>query len=223
MDNRKFGYIRVSNRDQNEPRQLQSMKEVGISNRDIFVDKQSGKDFKREQYQSLKHHLRAGDVLYIHSLDCFGRNKEEILKEWMDITKNIKSDIVVLDMPLLDTTNYQDSLGTFISDLVLQILLWLAEEERERIKKRQREGIDVALKNGVQFGRPKAEITDAFIEVYKEWKAERITATEAMRRADMKRTTFYKLIREYETIQAKLMMVRFLFAQLYRWLPFRKR
>ncbi|MBT2700386.1 recombinase family protein [Bacillus sp. ISL-40] len=204
MDNRKFGYIRVSSRDQNEARQLQSMKEVGISNRDIFIDKQSGKDFNREQYQSLKHHLRTGDVLYIHSLDRFGRNKEEILNEWTDITKKLKVDIVVLDMPLLDTTKYQDSLGTFISDLVLQILSWLAEEERERIKKRQREGIDVAQQNGIKFGRPKAELTNAFITVYKEWKAERITATEAMKIADLKRTTFYKLVREYEEQQANL-------------------
>ncbi|PFO05800.1 DNA recombinase [Bacillus sp. AFS076308] len=202
MENRKFGYIRVSSRDQNEARQLQSMKEVGISSRDIFIEKQSGKDFNRESYQSLKHHLRSGDILYIHSLDRFGRNKEEILNEWTDITKNIKADTVVLDMPLLDTTKYQDSLGTFISDLVLQILSWLAEEERERIKKRQREGIDVALKNGVQFGRPKAEITDAFTSVYTEWKSGEITATEAMRRAEMKRTTFYKLVKEYETQQA---------------------
>ncbi|WP_342044336.1 recombinase family protein [Bacillus sp. OTU530] len=198
MENRKFGYIRVSAKDQNKARQLQAMKEISISRRDIFIDRQSGKDFNREQYQSLKHHLRVGDVLYIHSLDRFGRNKEEILNEWTDITKNIKADIVVLDMPLLDTTKYQDSLGTFISDLVLQILSWLAEEERERIKKRQREGIDVALKNGIKFGRPKAEISDAFIMVYKEWKAQRITATEAMRRANLKRTTFYKLVKEYE-------------------------
>ena len=140
MENRKFGYIRVSSRDQNEARQLQSMKEVGISDRDIFIDKQSGKDFNRNQYQSLKHNLREGDVLYIHSLDRFGRNKEEILNEWTDITKNIKADIVVLDMPLLDTTKYQDSLGTFISDLVLQILSWLAEEERERIKNVKEKG-----------------------------------------------------------------------------------
>ncbi|MBT2740551.1 recombinase family protein [Bacillus sp. ISL-77] len=204
MENRKFGYIRVSSKDQNEGRQLQSMKKVGISDRDIFIDKQSGKDFKREQYQSLKHHLRAGDVLYIHSLDRFGRNKEEILHEWTDITKNKKADIVVLDMPLLDTTKFQDSLGTFISDLVLQILSWLAEDERERIRKRQREGINVAQKDGIRFGRPKAEITDEFIMVYNEWKEESITATEAMKRADMKRTTFYKLVKEYEEQRASL-------------------
>ena len=122
------------------------------------MDKQSGKDFKRAQYQLLKRMIRKGDVLYIHSLDRFGRNKEEILQEWNDITKNIQADIVVLDMPLLDTTQFKDSLGTFIADLVLQILSWMAEEERDRIRKRQREGIDVALQNGVAFGRPKVRL-----------------------------------------------------------------
>ncbi|MGG0369799.1 recombinase family protein, partial [Priestia endophytica] len=156
MENRKFGYIRVSSRDQNEGRQLQSMEEAGISPRDIFIDKQSGKNFNREQYQLMKRMIRKGDILYIHSLDRFGRNKEEILQEWNAITKEIEADIVVLDMPLLDTTQYKDSLGTFIADLVLQILSWMAEEERDRIRKRQREGIDAALKGGVSFGRPKA-------------------------------------------------------------------
>jgi DNA invertase Pin-like site-specific DNA recombinase len=124
------------------------MKKLGLSERDIFMDKQSGKDFERAQYQLLKRIIRKNDVLYIHSLDRFGRNKEEILNEWNDITKNIQADIVVMDMPLLDTTQYKDSLGTFIADLVLQILSWMAEEERDRIRKRQREGIDVALQNG---------------------------------------------------------------------------
>ena len=151
MDVRKFGYVRVSSKDQNEGRQIEAMKEKGIEERDIFVDKQSGKDFNREQYQLLKRILRKGDILYIHSLDRFGRNKEKILEEWNDITKNIQADIVVLDMPLLDTTQYKDSLGTFIADLVLQILSWMAEEERDRIRKRQREGIDLALKNGTSF------------------------------------------------------------------------
>ena len=117
MDVRKFGYIRVSSKDQNEGRQIEAMKEKGIDERDIFVDKQSGKDFNRDQYQLLKRILRKGDVLYIHSLDRFGRNKEKILEEWNDITKNIQADIVVLDMPLLDTTQYKDSLGTLIADL----------------------------------------------------------------------------------------------------------
>lgn len=198
MDNRKYGYIRVSSKDQNEQRQLDAMKQVGIHDRDIFIDKQSGKDFNRDQYQLLKRCLRRGDILYIHSLDRFGRNKEEILNEWKEITKDTGADIVVLDMPLLDTTKYQDSLGTFISDLVLQILSWLAQEERERIRKRQREGIDSAMRNGAKFGRPKAEATDAFLAAYHDWKVNTITATEAMKRANMKRTTFYKMVKELE-------------------------
>ena len=198
MDARKFGYIRVSSKDQNEGRQLEAMKKLGINQRDIFMDKQSGKNFDRVQYQLLKRIIRKGDVLYIHSLDRFGRNKEEILHEWNDLTKNIEADIVVLDMPLLDTTQYKDSLGTFIADLVLQILSWMAEEERERIRKRQREGIDVALKNGVVFGRPKAQITEGFEEVYRRWKAGEMTAVKAMQEVDLKKTTFYKLVREYE-------------------------
>ena len=155
MDVRKFGYIRVSSKDQNEGRQLEAMKKKGIGERDIFMDKQSGKDFNRAQYQLLKRIMRKGDVSIHSFLDRFGRNKEEILHEWNDITKNIQADIVVLDMPLLDTTQFKDSLGTFIADLVLQILSWMAEEERDRIRKRQREGIDVALQNGIVFGRPK--------------------------------------------------------------------
>lgn len=198
MDVRKFGYVRVSSKDQNEARQIESMIEKGIEERDIFVDKKSGKDFNREQYQLLKRILRKGDVLYIHSLDRFGRNKEGILEEWNDITKSIQADIVVLDMPLLDTTQYKDSLGTFISDLVLQILSWMAEEERDRIRKRQREGIDVALKNGVSFGRPKATITDDFKRVYDQWKSGNMTAVQAMVESGMKKTTFYKLVKEYE-------------------------
>lgn len=200
MEGRTFGYIRVSSKEQNEARQIEAMKEAGIHERDIFMDKQSGKNFQWEQYQLLKRILRAGDVLYIHSLDRFGRNKEEILQEWNDIIKNIKADIVVLDMPLLDTTQFKDSLGTFIADLVLQILSWMAEEERERIRKRQRQrkGIDVALQNGVKFGRPNAIITDAFITAYKQWKVGEITAVAAMQRAGVKKTTFYKLVKEYE-------------------------
>ncbi|WP_078408856.1 recombinase family protein [Priestia abyssalis] len=198
MDVRKFGYIRVSSKDQNEGRQLEAMKKMGVDQRDIFTDKQSGKDFDRVQYQLLKRIIRKGDVLYIHSLDRFGRNKEEILHEWNDITKNIQADIVVLDMPLLDTTQFKDSLGTFIADLVLQILSWMAEEERDRIRKRQREGIDMALQNGAAFGRPKVQVTDEFKEVYHRWKAGEMTAVKAMQEVGLKKTTFYKLVREYE-------------------------
>ncbi|RDZ11118.1 DNA recombinase [Priestia megaterium] len=199
MENRRFGYIRVSSRDQNEGRQLQSMQEVGISPRDIFIDKQSGKNFNREQYQLLKRMIRKGDILYIHSLDRFGRNKEEILQEWNAITKEIEADIVVLDMPLLDTTQYKDSLGTFIADLVLQILSWMAQEERDQIRKRQREGIDAALNNGISFGRPKAQVSQEFIEAYNRWKQKEITAVQAMKEANVKKTTFYKLVKIYES------------------------
>ncbi|MFJ8248037.1 recombinase family protein [Peribacillus asahii] len=198
MDVRKFGYIRVSSKDQNEGRQIEAMKERGIDERDIFIDKQSGKDFNRDQYQLLKRIMRKGDVLYIHSLDRFGRNKEKILEEWNDIIKHIQADIVVLDMPLLDTTQYKDSLGTLIADLVLQILSWMAEEERKRIRTRQREGIDLALQNGVAFGRPKATVTEEFKQIYHRWKNGEMTAVKAMEELGIKKTTFYKLVKDYE-------------------------
>lgn len=198
MENRKFGYIRVSSKDQNEGRQLEAMKKLDINERDIYMDKQSGKNFERVNYQLLKQVIRKGDILYIHSLDRFGRNKEEILKEWNDLTKSIEADIVVMDMPLLDTTQYKDSMGTFIADLVLQILSWIAEEERERIRKRQREGIDLALQNGVQFGRPKVLVSEEFKEVYKRWKSGELTAMKAMQEAGVKKTSFYKLVKALE-------------------------
>ncbi|MBO0589627.1 recombinase family protein [Sporosarcina sp. E16_8] len=198
MEHRKFGYIRVSSKDQNEGRQLEAMKKLDINERDIYLDKQSGKNFERVNYQLLKRIIRKGDILYIHSLDRFGRNKEEILQEWNDLTKNIEADIIVMDMPLLDTTQYKDSMGTFIADLVLQILSWMAEEERERIRKRQREGIDLALQNGVQFGRPKVLLSVEFKEVYRKWRAKELTAVQAMQEAGVKKTSFYKLVKALE-------------------------
>ncbi len=203
MESRQYGYIRVSSKDQSEERQVAAMKEQGINKRDTFIDKLSGKDFQREQYQLLKRILRPGDVLYIQSLDRFGRNKEEIVQEWNDITKELQADIVVLDMPLLDTTQYKDSMGTFIADLVLQILSWIAQEERDRIRKRQREGIDVAMQQGKTFGRPKAKITNEFMEAYYEWKSGEITATRAMKRAGVKKTTFYKLVKQLKENQVE--------------------
>lgn len=195
---RKFGYARVSSRDQNEARQLETLHKAGVEERDLYIDKATGKNFDREQYQIMKRALREGDVLYIHSLDRFGRNKDDILAEWTDITKNIGADIIVLDMPLLDTTKYKDSVGTFVADLVLQILSWIAEEERTKIKTRQREGIDAAMKAGVKFGRKKTEVSAEFIDAYNEWKAGNISAVEAMKRCGIKKTTFYKLVKEYE-------------------------
>ncbi|PFU39976.1 DNA recombinase [Bacillus thuringiensis] len=198
MEQKKFGYIRVSSKEQNEGRQLEAMRKLGIHERDIFIDKQSGRTFQREQYQILKKMLRRGDILYIHSLDRFGRNKSAILEEWKDITQDIQAHIVVLDMPLLDTTKYKDSIGQLITDLVLQILSWLSEEERVKIKTRQREGIDLAKKQGKHLGRPKVEITDEFIQAYQEWKDRKITAVEAMKRSGMPNTTFYRMVKRYE-------------------------
>lgn len=201
MSTKKFGYIRVSSQDQNEARQLEAMRQLGIEERDVFMDKQSGKDFDREKYQAMKSCLREGDVLYIHSLDRFGRNKDEIEKEWKEITKDIKADIVVLDMPLLDTTKHKDSIGSLISDIVLQVLSWMAQEERNKINTRREEGVKIALQNGVKFGRPKAEVSEEFLQAYRQWKAGEITATKAMEQAGMKRTTFYKLVKEHEQAQ----------------------
>ncbi|MED1404516.1 recombinase family protein [Bacillus mycoides] len=197
--NKKFAYIRVSDKTQNENRQLDEILQQGIEERDIFIDKASGKNFNRPKYQALKQMLRAGDVLYIKSIDRFGRNKDDILKEWNEITKEIGADIVVLDMPLLDTRQYKDVLGSFVSDLVLQILSFFAEEERRKIKERQREGIDAAQRRGATFGRPAATFPLNFEEVYERWKDGEIKAIEAMEELELKRTTFYKLIQKFES------------------------
>ena len=150
MESKTFGYGRVSSKEQNEERQLVAFRKYEIDERDIYIDKQSGKDFNRINYITLKHILRENDLLVIKSIDRLGRNYSQIIEEWQDITKNIKADIVVIDMPLLDTRKNKDLLGTFISDLVLQILSYVAEQERTFIKQRQSEGIDIALKNGTK-------------------------------------------------------------------------
>ncbi|MCU5651638.1 recombinase family protein [Bacillus cereus] len=198
MSIKKFGYVRVSTKDQNEGRQIEDIKKHVESERDIFIDKKSGKDYNRDQYQLVKRMLREGDILYIHSLDRFGRNKEAILKEWKEITQDIKAHIIVLDMPLLDTTKYKDSLGNLITDLVLQILSWLAEEERTKNKVRQRQGIELAKKEGRPLGRKPKEIPEEFYEAYRLWKAYNITAVQAMQMCNMKKTHFYKVVKEYE-------------------------
>lgn len=150
-NNRTFGLARVSSKDQNEARQLEALKEFGVEDKYIYVDKESGKDFNREQYQILKSQLRENDLLVIKSIDRLGRDYDMIIEEWRDITKNIKADIFVIDMPLLDTRTNKDLLGTFISDLVLQILSYVANQERLYIKSRQREGIDIALAKGLSL------------------------------------------------------------------------
>ena len=180
MNSKIFGYARVSSKEQNEERQLEAFKEFNIDERDIYIDKQSGKDFNRENYITLKHILRENDLLVIKSIDRLGRNYSQIIEEWQDITKNIKADIVVIDMPLLDTRNNKDLLGNFISDLVLQILSYVAEQERTFIKQRQKEGINVAKNNGVKFGRPKIEKPQNFDIVVNRWKNKEIKSKEAM-------------------------------------------
>ena len=198
MSSRKFGYGRVSSKDQNEARQLKAFKDFGIDDRDIYVDKKSGKNFDREQYKLLKNILREDDLLVIQSIDRLGRNYEMIVNEWKDITKNIKADIVVLDMPLLDTRQKKDLLGTFINDLILSLLSYVAQTEREKIKTRQRQGIDIALSNGVKFGRPKIDKPDNFDEVINDWKNKKITAREAMNLLNLKPNTFYNMVKEYK-------------------------
>ncbi len=195
MENQKvYGYVRVSTKEQNEDRQIQSMLNYGILKERIFIDKQSGKDFNRTEYQTLKRMLKdsPNSLLIIHSIDRLGRNYKEIIKEWQELTTTCKADIKVLDMPLLDTTQYKDLLGNFISDLILQILSFVAEQERTSIRKRQAEGIAVAKAQGKELGRPKAQITPEFIIEWKKWKKGEQTANQTMLNTNTKRTTFYK-------------------------------
>ncbi len=197
---RNFFYARVSSKDQSLERQIASAKEIGIEDDYIFIEKASGKDFKRPEYQLMKRMLRSGDVLYIKSLDRLGRNKQMILDEWQELIKVKKIDIVVLDMPLLNTTKYKDLNGieTLISDLILQLLSYMAEDERKRIKERQEEGIKVALNKGIKFGRKKIAISESFKSIYADWKQNNITAVEGMKRLGMKSNTFYRRVKEYE-------------------------
>lgn len=173
-----YGYVRVSTREQNEDRQLIALREVGVSDKNIFMDKQSGKDFERPQYKSCLENEK-DDLLYIKSIDRLGRNYEEILQQWRIITKDKGVDIVVLDMPLLDTRRGKDLMGTFLSDIVLQVLSFVAENERTNIRQRQTEGIAAAKARGVRFGRPPRPLPDNFHAVYQRWRAGKITGTAA--------------------------------------------
>ena len=197
---RKFFYARVSSRDQSLERQLVAAREIGIDKDYIFIEKSSGKDFKRPEYQLMKRMLRNNDILYIKSLDRLGRNKQMILDEWRDLTRIKHVDVVVIDMPLLNTTKYKDMNGIeiLISDLILQLLSYMAEDERKRIKDRQTEGIRIALDKGIQFGRKKIEINEKFESVYADWKYKKITAVHAMKLLGMKNNTFYRRVKEYE-------------------------
>ena len=198
MSTRTFGYARVSTREQNEARQLDALKRFPIDEKNIYVDKQSGKDFERPSYKKLIRLLKPGDTLVILSIDRLGRNYDEILQQWRALTKVKLVDIVVLDMPLLDTRNHEKGLtGVFIADLVLQILSYVAQNERENIRRRQAEGIESARQRGVKFGRPSKEPPENFEDIIRRWRRKEITMAEALAEADMKQSTFFNKIKEY--------------------------
>ena len=188
-----YGYIRVSTRDQNEDRQLIALRELKIPEKNIFMDKQSGKDFNRPQYKRLVRKLKKDDLLYIKSIDRLGRNYAEILEQWRLLTQTKGADIVVLDMPLLDTRqSSRDLTGTFVADLVLQILSYVAQTERENIRQRQKEGIQAAKRKGVQFGRPKIPVPDQFTELKQQWKNNEISSRQAASQLGVSHETFLR-------------------------------
>ena len=187
-----YGYVRVSTREQREDRQMIAMEEVKVPGKNIFMDKQSGKDFERPMYKKMLKKLKEDDLLYIKSIDRLGRNYEESLEQWRLLTKEKKIDIVVLDMPLLDTRRGKDLMGTFIADLVLQLLSFIAENDRKNIRQRQREGIEAARLRGVRFGRPKKPVPENFVQIYNRWLMKEITAKEAARQCNLTVATFYR-------------------------------
>lgn len=195
MDNI-YGYVRVSTREQNEDRQMVALNEVLVPEGNIYVDKQSGKDFKRPMYNRLLKILKQDDLLYIKSIDRLGRNYGEILEQWRILTKEKKIDIVVLDMPLLDTRRGKDLMGAFLSDIVLQVLSFVAENERVNIRQRQREGIEAAKVRGVNFGRPRKQVPEEFQQIYSRWTAQEISAQEAASLCNIARSTFYRWAKE---------------------------
>lgn len=195
--NKIYGYVRVSSTDQNEERQMVALAEAGVPEKNIFMDKQSGKSFDRPQYKKMVKKLKSGDLLYVLSIDRLGRNYEEIQNQWRVITKEIGADICVLDMPLLDTRQGKDLMGTFIADLVLQILSFVAQSERENIKKRQEQGIAAAKAKGVRFGRPEIPLPDNFGKLVKDWEKKRISLEEVLKLCNMSEAAFYRKLREY--------------------------
>ncbi|MCI8638652.1 MAG: recombinase family protein [Coprococcus sp.] len=192
-----YGYVRVSSADQNEDRQMTILREAAVPEGNIFMDKQSGKNFDRPGYKKLVQKLKAGDLLYILSIDRLGRNYEEIQQQWRILTKESCIDICVLDMPLLDTRNGKDLMGTFIADLVLQILSFAAQSERENIKKRQTQGIITAKAKGVKFGRPVKKTPDNFDEIVKVWRQKELSFEEVLKQCNMSEATFYRRLREH--------------------------
>lgn len=200
MEQTKFGYCRVSSVAQHEDRQLIAMIELGIPKDNIYVDKQSGKDFNRPQYKKMLRKIRSDSVIYIKSIDRLGRNYTEIQEQWRIITKEKKADIVVMDMPLLDTRRGKDLMGTFLSDIVLALLSYVADNERVNIRQRQAEGIAAAKAKGIKFGRPAQPLPENFDSVYAEWKAKKISLTEASKKCGIPKGTFYSKARKLENI-----------------------
>lgn len=198
-----YGYIRVSTREQNEDRQILALKDLSIPEKNLFIDKQSGKDFERPQYRKMVRKLKKDDLLYIKSIDRLGRNYSEILEQWRILTKEKGIDIVVLDMPLLDTRRGKDLMGTFLSDIVLQVLSFVAENERTNIRQRQAEGIAAAKARGIRFGRPPKSLPENFHHLYQQWKNGKITGTAAAKACGMPLSTFRYRAEIYE--KAKLL------------------
>ncbi len=194
-----YGYVRVSTREQNEDRQMRALYKIDVPRENIYMDKQSGKDFERPMYNRMVKRLQADDVIFVKSIDRLGRNYEEILEQWRFLTKEKKVDIVVLDMELLDTRRGKDLMGTFLSDVVLQILSFVAENERKNIRERQKEGIEAAKMRGVQFGRPKRDLPDNFEQICYQWRSGEILGKEAARLLSIPLSTFYGRAKEIET------------------------
>lgn len=193
-----YGYIRVSTREQKEDRQRIAMRKAGVPERNIFMDKQSGRDFDRPKYKKLLRRLKRDDLLYIKSIDRLGRNYQEVLEQWRFLTKEKNVDIVVLDMPLLDTRRGRDLMGAFLADIVLQVLSFVAENERSSIRQRQAEGIAAARARGVQFGRDPRPLPANFYEMFSAWKAGACTIEEASAACGLPRSTFYDKASRYE-------------------------
>ena len=191
-----YGYVRVSSTDQNEDRQMIEMERVGVPWENIYMDKQSGKNFDRPNYKKLVRRLKEGDLLYILSIDRLGRNYEEIQNQWRLLTKEKGVDIVVIDMPLLDTRQGKDLMGTFIADLVLQILSFVAQSEREKIRERQEQGIAAAKARGVRFGRPEITVPDDFDQLVNDWEKKELPLSELLQKCGMSEATFYRRLRE---------------------------
>jgi len=193
-----YGYARVSSKGQNEERQLIALHEMGVEEDKIFVDKQSGKDFNRPMYKKLLRKLKKDDIVYVKSIDRLGRNYEDIIEQWKIITKEKHSDIVVIDIPILDTRRGKDLMGTFLSDIVLALLSYISENERLNIRQRQAEGIAAAKKRGVKFGRPPIVLPGNFYQVYQSWKHKKISVEEAAKKCEMSKSTFYDRARNFE-------------------------